>query len=87
MKLQEQRKIYKDSSRLLSIDYPNVMNFPITGMDLEFWGNITDLGEDTEEIRTNTKLHQFNQVYGEYSLFHYFAGNIDVIEMLKDRYQ
>jgi hypothetical protein len=32
------------------------MNFPLTGMDLEFWGNITDLGEDTEEIKNNTKL-------------------------------
>lgn len=55
-------------------------------MDLEFWKNIADLGEDTEEIKNNTNLSQFNQVYGEYSLFHYFASNIDVIEMLRDKY-
>jgi hypothetical protein len=60
MKLQEQRKIYQDCSRSLSIDHPNELNFPITGMDLEFWENITSLGEDTEEIKNNTNLAQFN---------------------------
>lgn len=50
MKLQEQRKIFRDSSRSLSIDEPNVLNFPNTGMDLQFWENISSLGEDVEEI-------------------------------------
>lgn len=48
--------------------------------------NITDLGEKIEDIEENTTLQQFNTIYGGISLFHHFANNIDVIEMIHDKY-
>lgn len=36
----DQRKIYKDGTRSLSIDHPSLINSPTSRMDLVFWNNI-----------------------------------------------
>jgi len=36
----DQRKIYEDGTRSLSIDHPSLLNFPISRMDILFWNNI-----------------------------------------------
>jgi len=77
--LEEQVQIYEDSSRSLGIEYPNFMKFPITRMDLLFWNNIKNLGLKPKQISKNTRLSQFNKIYNDYSLFHFFAGNTEVI--------
>ena len=56
-------------------------------MNLLFWKNISDLGEDVEMIRDNSQLADFNRVYDSYSLFHYFASKVDVIEMIHNRFK
>lgn len=75
-----------DNSRYLHIDAPNTINRPTTRMDLTFWKNIVELNEDPVMIQNNTQFYQFNQVFDGYSLFHYFAKSLEVIEMLHDKY-
>lgn len=41
-----QRKIYWDNSRNLSVQYPNCLFVPKTRRDLTFWKNIAELNED-----------------------------------------
>ena len=86
-KYAEQRKIYEDSSRSLSIDHPNLLNFPLSRMDLLFWHNVVQLGEDAQTIQKNISLSHFNVVYNGYSLFHYFNDNVDVIEMIHNKFK
>ena len=65
-----------------------MMNFPITRMDILFWKNMMeDLGGIPSTIISNTKLAQFNKVYDEVSLFHYFANEVEVIEMINSKYK
>jgi hypothetical protein len=49
----DQRKIYIDGSRSLSIDYPELINFPLSRIDITFWSNIVQHGEDVDMIRSN----------------------------------
>ena len=63
------------------------MKFPITRIDLKFWDNIRHLGQKPWMISKNTKLEQFNKIYNDYSLFHYFSGNADVIQTVHDKYK
>ena len=63
------------------------MNFPLTRYDIVFWMNIKEKGQRTDMIRKNTELYQYNLVFGDYSLFHYFSGNVDVIEMIHDDFK
>jgi hypothetical protein len=81
-----QRKIYKDSTISLCVDHGSILNNPVCRIDLIFWLNITDLGEKIEDISENTSLEQFNTIYGGLSLIHHFADNVDVIEMLHDKF-
>ena len=86
-KFPEQRKIYEDTSRSLSIDHAKIINFPLTRMDVLYWQNIVQLGEKAEDINQNTELVQFNKIFNGYSLFHYFAANVDVIEMVHNKFK
>lgn len=86
-KFPEQRKIYEDTSRSLSIDHAKIINFPLTRMDILYWQNISQLGEKAEDINQNTELVQFNKIFNGYSLFHYFAANVDVIEMVHNKFK
>jgi hypothetical protein len=81
------RKIYEDGTRSLSIDNPNLINFPHCRMDLLFWHNISNKGEDKDMILENTTHKQFETVYNGHSLFHYFAKNVEVIEMIHDMFK
>ena len=63
------------------------MKFPITRMDLLFWRDIKYLGLKPKQIQKNAKLSHFNKIYNEYSLFHFFAGNTQVIEIIYDLYK
>jgi hypothetical protein len=86
-KFPEQRKIYEDTSRSLSIDIARIINFPLTRMDILYWQNIVQLGEKADDINQNTELVQFNKIFNGYSLFHYFAANVDVIEMVHNKFK
>lgn len=52
----QQRKIYRDDTRYLGVDEPNILFFPITRMDIIFWKNIKELGASAQIIAQNTKL-------------------------------
>jgi len=55
-------------------------------MDILFWNNIVQLGEDVQMIKHNITLDSLNVVYDDHSLFHYFADNVDVIEMIHNKF-
>jgi hypothetical protein len=82
----DQRKIFEDGTRSLSIDYPNLLNFPLSRMDIQFWNNIVQFGEDPEMIKHNITLDSMNLVYNGHSLFHYFADNVEVMEMIHEKF-
>lgn len=83
----QQRKIYEDSSRFLCIDQPNLLVLPASRFDLLLWRCIIDLGEKSQDIHENTTLSQFNKVFNNNSLFHYFAQKVDVIDVLNKKYK
>ena len=58
----------------------------MTRMNITFWKNIIDQGEDVSILKGNTTFSQFNQEFDGYTLFHYFAKDIDVIQMLHEKY-
>ena len=45
------------------------------------------MGERADDINENTELVQFNKIFKDYSLFHYFAANVDVIEMIHNKFK
>lgn len=55
-----QRKVYWDNSRFLSVNDFSHLYLPMTRMIISFWKNLTDLGEDVNILRTNTKFTHFN---------------------------
>jgi len=63
------------------------LKFPITKLDISFWDSIQDLGVKPDLIKANTKLEDYLKVFSDFSLFHYFAGNIDVIQIIYDKYK
>lgn len=77
-----QRKIFWDTSRYLSLEQPNTLFIPQTRRDLSFWKSIASKNEDIGTIAENTEFRQFNQVFGGHTLFHHFAKDRKVIEML-----
>ena len=82
----DQRKIYKDGTRSLSIDHPSLLNYPISRMDILFWHNVVQLGSDVKIIQQNITLSSLNIVYDGHSLFHYFAEDVDFMEMIDDKF-
>lgn len=80
-------KIYSDSTRYLGIDYGNNLYFPITRMDLLFWKNIQELGTSVQTLRKNVKLEQFSKIYNGLSLFQYFANDLEMIQMIHEKYK
>lgn len=51
-----QRKIFENSSKSLSIDHGHILNFPSSRIDLIFWMNISGLGENPDQIVQNVPL-------------------------------
>lgn len=71
----------------LSLEKSILLNLPYSRMDLLYWINIIELGENTDLIIENTDLKKFNQIFDEHSLFHYFASNPEVIEAICKQYR
>ena len=70
----------------MGIDYPNMIVFPINRMDLLFWNNIEHFKNDLDLITNNINLGNFNLIYDDYSLFHYFAENEGIINYINNLY-
>lgn len=81
-----QRKIFLNETRHLSIDKANVLCFPTSRMDHLLWKNINDLGEQPNIIDDSTNIKQYFQIYNGQSLFHYFVQNSEVIEVMHNKY-
>ena len=81
------RKVYQDSSRFLGLEQQNLLNFPLTRMDILLWKCIVDLGNKPQLILENTELYQLSQTFDNNSLFHHFASYIDVMEMIHERFK
>jgi hypothetical protein len=51
-------------------------------MDLIFWYNIYQLGEEADLVRENANINLISKIFRGLSLFHYFAGKPEVSEVL-----
>ena len=77
----KQNKIYVDSSRYLSIDFYNIIHFPITRMDILFMKNLKeDLKKSGPKAAKRMDIEIFSKVFDDRSLFHYFAEDFEVID-------
>lgn len=56
-------------------------------MNITFWNNIVQQGEDADMIRDNITLGNLNFVYNDVSLFHYFSDNVEVMEMIHEKFK
>ena len=59
-KYRNQKKIFKNSSRSLSLNSESILKLAYNRMDLLYWKNIQELGESPEIIIENTELELFN---------------------------
>ena len=55
-------------------------------MDLTFWENIEKKGATPKIFETQISLDKFTKFYGGQSLFHYFAGDTELIKVIRDKY-
>lgn len=82
-----QKKIFKNSTRSLSLNSESILKLAYNRMDLLYWKNIQELGDNPEIIMENTDLELFNQVFDGYSMFHYFVSSPDIIEYICKLYK
>lgn len=82
-----QKKVYIDGSRSLSIESESMLAYACNKMDLVYWANIVELGEKSNIIIRNTDLRRFNQVFDNYTMFHYFVEEPSVIASICKQYK
>jgi len=44
-----------------------------------FWKDISDQGSDEKTIQDNMFLYEFAYIFDNYSLFHHFADDVELI--------
>ena len=81
------RKVYKDSNYSLSLDKENILNHSLSRIEILFWKNIVDLGENALDIEKNTQLSNFHAVFEGITMFHYFSLNADVLSIIYKKYK
>lgn len=86
-RISNQKKVYIDGSRSLSIESESMLALACNKMDLVYWTNIVELGEKSNIIIRNTDLRRFNQVFDNYTMFHYFVNEPSVIESICKQYK
>jgi hypothetical protein len=86
-KWRDQRKIFDDGSKYLNIEEQHKLQYAYTRRDLAFWRDIEEQGNNVKLIEDNSNLDQFMQIFCEYSLFHKFAENVDIIEMIHRKFK
>ena len=82
------KKIYKDSSRFLSIYHHHHLVFSHTKRDTLLWKNIMSKENKAEVIDQSTIciLRAFRVQYDGMSLFHHFADDSDIISLVYKTY-
>ena len=78
--------MYIDNSRFLGIEHAHTLHNPVSHMDLLIWQNINSLGESANIIAKTIKLRNFNITVDGFTMFHYFATNSEVVEIIHDVY-
>jgi hypothetical protein len=71
----------------LSIDEPSKINFAHSRINILKWLNIIESGAGAQTIDGNVDLEEFASVFAEFSLFHYFAQDVEVIEMIHAKWK
>ena len=52
--------MYSDTSRYLSMDHQNLINFPNSKLDIKYWKDILNIGDIVNSLSSNLKLEKFN---------------------------
>ena len=57
-------------------------------MDILFWKNLKeDLNKSGNKAAANMSIDQFNKVYNDVTMFHYFADDFEVIDWVYNQYK
>lgn len=84
-KLNNQRKLFDDDRKFLGIEKANCLFFENTRMDIALWRDLNAHGESPELIRDSCSIDQMNIGFNGASLFHYFALNAHVIDVMRHK--
>ena len=84
LKLPFIKKVYKDSSRLLGIAKPHHLIFDHTLKDIQY---VTDVIKSNDPVaildNLDSVLPLFRLKFCGQSLFHYFAGNMKIVNVIQ----
>lgn len=64
----------------LGVEQSASLFFNLNLLDVLYWQKINALGEKTDMIKKTLTLDNFNLVFENNSMFHYFAANAEIIE-------
>lgn len=81
-----QRKVYKDNQKFLGIEKPSCLYYPLSRMDILLWQNIVSIGDDIDAMNTCIDCSMINLVIDGETLFHYYAGNAEAIEIFQKKF-
>lgn len=81
-----QRKMYKDSSRYLCVEQPNLLCFSSNKRELTMWTNISDKQLTEQMIDANTDIEMYSRIFQNQSLFHHFSFNSEIIGVIEQKF-
>ena len=81
-----QKKVYEDQQKFLGIEKAHCLFYSLSRMDILLWQNLNMMGETLDLIKRTTTLDSFNLCFSGISLFHYFASNSNVIDIISQKY-
>ena len=77
--------MYEDNRKFLGIEKAQCLYFELTRMDVVLWKDINAIGESAELISRSCTLDSLNIDFSGVSLFHYFAPNANIIEVIRSK--
>lgn len=80
-----QRKLFEDNRKFLGIEKAQCLYFELTRMDVLLWKDINAIGESAELINKSCSIDSLNIGFSGVSLFHYFAPNANIIEVIRNK--
>ena len=84
-RLFNQRKLFEDNRKFLGVEKAHSLFFDLSRMDVLLWKDINAIGESAELINSSCTIDSLNLCFGGVSLFHYFAPDANIIEVIRNK--
>ena len=80
-----QRKLYEDNEKFLGVEKAHCLFYDLSKMDVMIWKNLEDKGNQLSQIKQSTSIDSFNCKFNGSSLFHHFANNYHIIQLILEK--